>query len=128
VNEDELKQVFFNVVNNALDAVETSSEREIAIEARSIGRKVVLRFVDSGPGFSEPDRVFDPFFTTKQVGKGSGLGLSICYGILKQHGGDIFACNVHPRGGCVVIELPVADARRPSRSAVVAGAGREAGD
>ena len=63
---------------------------------------------DTGVGFQDPDRVFDPFFTTKGVGKGPGLGLSVCYGILKQHGGDIRAFNVQPHGAGVTIELPVA--------------------
>ena len=52
---------------------------------------------------------FDPFFTTKDPGKGPGLGLSVSYGIIKQHGGDIRAYNLHPSGACVLIELPIAD-------------------
>ena len=50
---------------------------------------VVIEFSDSGPGLEEPEKIFDPFYTTKPVGKGSGLGLSICYGIIQEHGGRI---------------------------------------
>jgi signal transduction histidine kinase len=61
---------------------------------------------DTGPGFHEPARVFDPFYTTRQPGQGAGLGLSICYGIVREHGGEISAFNLHPHGAAVVIELP----------------------
>jgi signal transduction histidine kinase len=62
---------------------------------------------DTGPGFREPGRAFDPFYTTRQPGEGSGLGLSICYGIVREHGGEISAFNLHPHGAAVVVELPV---------------------
>ncbi len=106
-DENQLKQVFLNVLSNALDAVETAPEKRITIEAQAQGDRVLLTFADSGPGFSDLNRVFDPFFTTKPVGKGAGLGLSICYGILKAHGGDIYAYNVHPHGACIAMEIPV---------------------
>jgi signal transduction histidine kinase len=107
-DENQLKQAFFNVLSNAIDAVEDAPEKRITIEGRVQGDRVLISFTDSGAGFSEPDRVFDPFFTTKSPGKGTGLGLSICYGILKDHGGDIYAYNVHPAGACVALELPIA--------------------
>ena len=68
---------------------------------------MVLRFDDSGPGFSDMNRAFDPFYTTKPVGKGTGLGLSICYGIVKEHGGEIYAANLEPNGARVILELPL---------------------
>ncbi len=102
-----LKQVFFNLLNNALDAVEKSLEKRITIDARVAGERMVMQFSDTGPGFVDLTRVFDPFFTTREVGRGTGLGLSVCFGILKQHGGDIYARNLEPRGGCVVLELPL---------------------
>ncbi len=107
-DENQLKQVFLNVLTNALDAIEEAPEKRITIDGRVQGDRVLLTFTDSGPGFSDLNRVFDPFFTTQAVGKGSGLGLSICYGILKGHGGDIYAYNVHPAGACVAIEIPIA--------------------
>ena len=69
----------------------------------------MLRLIvsDSGPGFREPARVFEPFYTTRQPGEGSGLGLSLCYGIVREHGGEISAYNLHPHGAAVVVELPL---------------------
>jgi C4-dicarboxylate-specific signal transduction histidine kinase len=67
---------------------------------------VQVTFSDNGPGFAAPDRAFDPFYTTRHQGEGMGLGLSICYSIIREHGGQISALNMHPRGAAVVIELP----------------------
>ncbi len=102
-----LRQVFFNLLNNSLDAVEKSLEKKVTIDARVSGERLVMQFCDSGPGFADLTRVFDPFYTTRDIGRGTGLGLSVCFGILKQHGGDIWAKNLEPRGGCVVLELPL---------------------
>ena len=82
----------------------------LTVEALQVDDRIQLRFNDNGPGFTNLDRVFDPFFTTKSPGKGPGLGLSVSYGIIKQHGGDISARNLHPSGACIMIELPVAGA------------------
>ncbi len=107
-DENQLKQVFLNVLNNAFEAVENAPEKRITVIARAEDAQVVLSFLDTGPGFKDVDRIFDPFFTTKSPGKGVGLGLSICYGVLKQHGGNITARNVQPAGACITIQLPVA--------------------
>jgi signal transduction histidine kinase len=71
------------------------------------GRAVNVVVSDTGPGFPHPSRVFDPFYTTRQPGDGAGLGLSICYGIVREHGGEISAFNLYPHGAAVVVELPV---------------------
>jgi len=110
VDEGMLKQVFLNVINNSIEALRDIPGGRIAIEATQQGERMQLRFSDNGPGFSNPDRVFDPFFTTKDLGKGPGLGLSVSYGIVKQHGGEITAYNLHPSGACILIELPTAGA------------------
>ena len=69
------------MVNNAVDAVlEHSSDGDLWVRTRSRGDRLAVEFADSGPGVKEPSRVFDPFYTTKPVGKGTGSGLSICYG------------------------------------------------
>ena len=52
-------------------------------------------------------RVFDPFFTTREVGQGTGLGLSVCYGIVREHGGQIVATNAPGGGAVFTIELPI---------------------
>ena len=67
----------------------------------------MLEFSDSGPGAREPDRVFDPFYTTRSVGKGAGLGLSACYGIIQDHHGRILCSNGAEGGATIRIELPV---------------------
>ena len=87
-SETELQQVFLNLVNNALDAMEKTGGT-ITLSAKVDGDDIVVVVADSGPGIAEANlsRIFDPFFTTKPVGKGTGLGLSICYGIIKKMGG-----------------------------------------
>lgn len=107
IDEDELKQVFLNVLNNSFDALEHCSERKIAIEGKVAGDRLRVVVRDTGKGFSNPERIFDPFFTTKSPGKATGLGLSVCYGILREHGGDIYAYNLSPNGAGVSIEIPV---------------------
>ena len=113
LDEDQFKQILLNLLNNSIDALESVRDKSIRIEAVRRESRVVLRFDDSGPGFSDMNRAFDPFYTTKPVGKGTGLGLSICYGIVKEHGGEISAHN-HPHGGAQVqMRLPVAVGERP---------------
>ena len=96
---NQLLQVFFNLINNSVDAMETVGGGSLTVRMRTERGSVILDFSDSGPGLREPERVFDPFYTTKPVGKGTGLGLSICYGIVQEHGGQIFGFN-RPEGGC----------------------------
>lgn len=96
---NQLLQVFFNLINNSVDAMETVGGGSLHVRMRTERGSVILDFSDSGPGLREPERVFDPFYTTKPVGKGTGLGLSICYGIVQEHGGQIFGFN-RPEGGC----------------------------
>src|SRR5690348_7936823 len=109
-DEDQMKQVFVNLLGNAVDAVSGGPERRISVEMIARDTHVVIRFTDSGAGFSDLNRAFDPFYTTKPVGKGSGLGLSICYGLIKEHGGEIRAENLQP-GAVVIIELPRSQSR-----------------
>jgi two-component system NtrC family sensor kinase len=107
-DEAQMKQVLLNLLSNAFDAVDGENEKKISVDAAVSQGSVHLIVRDSGPGFVDPERVFDPFFSTKGIGKGSGLGLSVCYGIVKQHGGDIRAHNLEPHGACITIELPAA--------------------
>jgi PAS domain S-box-containing protein len=93
-----LEQVLFNLITNARDAIHQKRLREgpdgsglITIRSYREGDRVGVAVSDSGVGIPESirDRVFEPFFTTKEVGKGMGLGLSIIYGIVRDHGGEI---------------------------------------
>src|SRR5215470_259128 len=76
---NQLMQVFFNIISNAVDAIE-SAQGGGALTVKTLRDRanVVVLFLDTGPGLKEPHRVFDPFYTTKPVGKGTGLGQSIC--------------------------------------------------
>ena len=109
LDEDQFKQILLNLLNNSIDALEFSRQKQIRIGAVRQGDRVFVRFEDTGPGFADVNRAFDPFYTTKPVGKGTGLGLSICYGIVKEHGGDIYAANMTPVGARVVLELPISE-------------------
>jgi len=71
--------------------------------------EVSLQFADTGPGISPDvqDKIFEPFFTTKRPGEGTGLGLSVAYGIIQQHGGTIEVKNSHAGGAIFTITLPL---------------------
>ena len=103
---NQLLQVIYHIISNAVDAMENAGAGVLTIRAMREKSNVAVEFSDDGPGIREPERVFDPFYTTKPVGKGTGLGLSICYGILQEHGGQI-TCKNRPDRGCTFrIELP----------------------
>jgi two-component system, NtrC family, sensor kinase len=123
VNEDEIKQILLNLVNNSSDAMEgMTGSKQISIRGYQNGSRAVIEVGDTGPGFGNLNRALDPFYTTKPVGKGTGLGLSVCYGIVKERGGDLRIKNLEPHGALVTIELPVADAPSPTLLAAVAHA------
>jgi two-component system NtrC family sensor kinase len=109
----QLEQVFLNIINNAVDAIMDSARGgSLKVRIYAEGNRVCAELHDSGPGLKETSKIFDPFYTTKKIGKGSGLGLSICYGIVKEHGGDIVAFN-HEQGGAVFqLKLPIGGARK----------------
>jgi signal transduction histidine kinase len=104
---NQILQVFFNLISNAVDALEDVGGGKLTITSTRDDERILIDFSDTGPGIKSPQQVFDPFFTTKPVGKGTGLGLSICYGILQDHGGHI-RCFNRPEGGATfVVEFPV---------------------
>ncbi len=107
-DENQIRQVLFNVLNNAIEAVDKAEVKRITVSARAEEDRIAIHFMDTGRGFSDVNRIFDPFFTTKSPGKGTGLGLSICYGVLRQHGGSISARNLETGGACITLELPAA--------------------
>jgi signal transduction histidine kinase len=105
---NQILQVFFNLISNAVDALEEVGGGKLMISTWHADGKLSVEFSDTGPGIKSPQHVFDPFFTTKPVGKGTGLGLSICYGIVQEHGGRI-ECFNRPEGGATfVVEFPIA--------------------
>jgi two-component system NtrC family sensor kinase len=108
-------QVFFNLISNAVDAMESAEGGVLTIKTIRDRAYVVVLFLDTGPGVKEPHRVFDPFYTTKPVGKGTGLGLSICFGIVQEHGGRIHCYNRQEGGAAFRIELPAVLAALPAK-------------
>ena len=119
---NQLMQVFFNVINNAVDAMEAHEGGVLTIKTIRDRGNVLVLFSDTGPGIKEPHRVFDPFYTTKPVGKGTGLGLSICFGILQEHAGKILCYNDQKGGAVFRVELPAVLAALPAREPILAGA------
>jgi signal transduction histidine kinase len=107
-NPNRLFQVFVEMIENGFDALQESGGGLIEINAHRQRHEAVLQFSDNGPGLREPERVFDPFYTTKPVGRGTGLGLSVVYGVVQEHGGQI-TCQNKPQGGALfIIRLPAA--------------------
>jgi polar amino acid transport system substrate-binding protein len=108
----QLEQVVVNTLINAAEAVEDRPEACIRIATRleNGGRQVCLSISDNGPGMTDEvkDRLFDPFFTTKQRIGGTGLGMSITYGIIKEHGGSIEVDTLPGQGTTFQYILPVA--------------------
>ncbi|MCP5156264.1 MAG: histidine kinase, partial [Ectothiorhodospiraceae bacterium] len=107
-----LNQVFLNVLQNACMAME--GRGRIRIATRAEGEDVVVAIRDDGPGMPESvrQRIFEPFFTTKPVGEGTGLGLSLCHGIVSRHGGRIEVDTSPGEGTEFRIVVPVSGARK----------------
>lgn len=143
-NRDRLRQVMEHLLNNAAQAIASAQMRAAGIRAAGVhemreagviesveGHSIRLAVShdrglmqvivsDTGPGFREPGRVFDPYSTAQNASEGAGLGLSICYGIVREHGGEISAFNLHPRGAAVVVELPLVRVGEESAERAVA--------
>jgi signal transduction histidine kinase len=104
---NQLNQVFMNMLVNACQAIE--GKGTITIRTRAEGDHVTVSFIDTGTGIRPEnlDKIFDPGFTTKGVGVGSGLGLPICYKIVKEHGGRIDVESEVGRGTIFTVKLPV---------------------
>lgn len=101
-----LQQVLVNVLLNAIQA--SHSNTEILINAKKQDEDLAIEIIDQGKGIKGHDfsKIFDPFFTTKSEGEGTGLGLSVSYGIIKHHGGNISIANMEEAGVKVTITLP----------------------
>ncbi|MBF0541743.1 MAG: GHKL domain-containing protein [Nitrospirae bacterium] len=106
----ELQQVFLNLFNNAIDAIGTANdEGMVSIVTKRTGDTVLISFSDNGQGIPKSNiaRIFDPFFTTKPIGKGTGIGLSICHGIIKKLGGDITVSSEVGIGTTFELTIPL---------------------
>ncbi len=105
---DQIVQVFLNILMNAADAVE-GKRKEVTIKTSSDGSLLKIEFEDSGKGIPAEylTKIFDPFFTTKRPGEGTGLGLWVSYGIVKNFGGDIQVESQPGRGSTFTVLLPI---------------------
>ncbi len=108
------QQVFLNLINNSIHAMKEGGTLSIKTKLLD-SNNIEIRFSDTGYGIAPEhrNRIFDPLFTTKKVGEGTGLGLSVCYGIISQHGGKItFETKTKEEssttGTTFIITLPVA--------------------
>ena len=112
-DNNQLQQVFLNILINSIDALEEEGQiREksyIVVKSKNQNGFIVLDFIDNGPGVSNEDlgRIFDPFFTTKEPGRGTALGLSVCYRIIEGLEGTIKAESTPGEGMVINIRLPL---------------------
>jgi len=116
VDPGQLQQVFNNITLNAYHAMSASGVQGGRLEVRTScadGENIEILFSDSGPGIRKEiiGKIFDPFFTTKAPGVGTGLGLSVSYGIIKEHGGDIRVESEEGKGARFTVRIPVRDYR-----------------
>ena len=102
-----INQVFMNLFINAMQAID--EEGTITVKTRAEGKHVMIRVKDTGIGIPEKvlPHIFEPFFTTKAVGEGTGLGLSVTYGIIEQHEGHISVNSTPNVGTEFIITLPI---------------------
>jgi len=105
---DQLVQVFINILMNAVDALE-NIPGTIAIRTHHSPKDVIISIRDSGKGIdpNDKEKIFEPFFSTKEVGKGTGLGLWVSYGIVKNFGGDVVVDSTQGEGSTFTVTLPV---------------------
>ncbi len=103
----QLQQIFLNIINNAIDAID--KDGKITIMSHMLAGDVRVVIQDNGPGIAQDilPHIFEPFFTTKETGKGTGLGLSITYGLVKKLGGEITVHSQTGQGTAFTITIPL---------------------
>lgn len=107
---DQLQQVFLNIIINAETGMKLAHGKgNLSIKTETIENTIKISFTDDGPGIPEANLIhlFDPFFSTREVSQGIGLGLSVCYGIITGHNGQIYVRSRLGKGAVFIIELPV---------------------
>lgn len=114
----QIQQVLVNIISNASQALHGyRKDGVIIVRTKQTGRVIQIEVEDNGPGISLENlaKIFEPFFTTKSVARGTGLGLSLSYGIVQEHGGYIYVQSQVGLGTTFTVELPVAtEAERPA--------------
>jgi two-component system NtrC family sensor kinase len=108
-NPGEMGQVFLNILNNARTAILEKGKGEVTVTSSKEGDRIAFRIRDTGIGIPEENmlKLFDPFFTTKEKSEKTGLGLSVCYGIVTSHGGEIRSVSCEGEWTEFTVELPI---------------------
>ena len=107
-NDRELQQCFLNLIFNAIEAMRGGGQLKLISKLASDGKNVCIEIHDTGYGIPKEnlDHIFDPFFTTKGEGEGTGMGLSIVYGVVKNHKGDIKIDSTVGKGSSFILKFP----------------------
>jgi PAS domain S-box-containing protein len=110
-NKMQLEQVFINLLQNSIDALEGAGSGKIRVSMKKEGDFLETVFTDTGPGVApeNEENIFEPFFTTKELEKGVGLGLAISKNIITEHNGTIAYRRIKDWGAAFIILLPIAD-------------------
>ena len=110
-DRQQIEQVILNLVMNAEQAMTTArGGGKLEIRTKQDNDRVLIQVSDDGPGIPDENlgRIFDPFFTTKEVGQGTGLGLSLCHSIIRDHGGQIIVESEPSGGTTFTVDMPAA--------------------
>jgi two-component system, NtrC family, sensor kinase len=111
-SEDQIQQVIMNLISNAVESMARASGKRLTLTTCSTPEKdsVKIQIKDTGTGIPKAyiSKIFEPFFTTKKKGKGVGLGLSVVYGIIEEHGGKMYVDSTQDQGTCFTITLQTA--------------------
>lgn len=112
MDENKISQVFMNIIVNAIYAMNGNGILTIETKLNTDKNTVIISIADDGDGIPEDIRshIFEPFYTTKPVGKGTGLGLFLCYKIITDMGGEMMVNTESGKGSCFYISLPITDA------------------
>jgi C4-dicarboxylate-specific signal transduction histidine kinase len=106
--------MFLHLLKNSLEAFDSSIQgrkHSVRVDVSQHADSVKVLISDDGPGFANPEHAFDPFFASKWKRDATGAGLSLCYAIVRDHGGEISAHNIEPHGSVLVVELPFSQKR-----------------
>lgn len=110
-SEDQLQQVFMNIISNAAETIEAAGGGVLGVATKYLPKsdRITVSFKDTGVVIPKENvsKIFEPFFTTKKKGKGVGLGLSVAYGIVRDHGGTIFVEPKEGEGNTFTVRLPL---------------------
>ena len=120
-DKDQIQQAFLAILDNAVAAMPQGGTLNIVSNQNLRRKKVRIQIQDTGPGISPEDlpHIFEPFYTTKKEGKGVGLGLSVCHGILERHDGTIEVNSTPGRGSTFIIELPLHHGEKDSDKSLI---------